>query len=67
LEIIEEDGSESDRDSNEYEVEHVINVKVNSAGAVLALVKWLGWDESWNSWVPEVCRIYLPSCVCLRV
>ncbi|KAG8830452.1 Heterochromatin protein 1c [Serendipita sp. 399] len=40
-------------DEEEYEIERIIHVKKTKGGGVEYLVKWLGYPDSENSWVPE--------------
>jgi hypothetical protein len=37
----------------EYEVERILDVRDNGAGKEY-LIKWLGWEDEYNEWIPEV-------------
>ena len=37
--------------SNEWEIEHVLDAKT-SQGQLQYLVKWVGWSDAYNEWVP---------------
>merc|ERR1712216_845183 len=36
-----------------YEVESILDMEETNTGEVLYLLKWVGFDESHNSWEPE--------------
>ena len=39
--------------ANEYRIERVIKRRRGANGKPEQLVKWLGWPEKFNSWVPD--------------
>lgn len=47
-------GMEDDDDSDgEYVVEKILDKKVEKNGQEKYLIKWKGYDDSWNSWEPK--------------
>jgi len=43
---------ESDDDEEEYKVEEILEKKLNKRGKTSYLIKWAGYDDSYNSWEP---------------
>ncbi len=45
--------SEEDDDDEEYEVEKILDKKVNKKkGGIYYLIKWKNWSDKYNSWEP---------------
>ena len=44
------DDSTSDE---EYEVEAILNKRINRVGKIEYLIKWLGYDHKDNTWEPD--------------
>ncbi|KAI9197526.1 uncharacterized protein BJ171DRAFT_222270 [Polychytrium aggregatum] len=48
-----EPASERSEDEDGYEVEAILDEKKDKHGRTLYYIKWKGWDESWNEWIPH--------------
>ncbi|KAK9876389.1 hypothetical protein WA026_012700 [Henosepilachna vigintioctopunctata] len=46
-------GKKKSEVDGEYEVEKIVDVRVGATGEKEYLLKWLGYSDSDNSWVPE--------------
>ena len=45
------------REPSEYRVEKVLRSRTSRTGVKEYLVKWKGWDNSFNSWVRDIRKL----------